>query len=124
MGRKMPAPDLRNSLLMALVDNRSVPVEVARFVVAFLVLNYSLSSDWSKTELIRKFAELGQKSEVQLRIAAFMGLANIAGTDKSVPGRMSAATVAVLGSVYRKLVSEKKVSPERSLDVMFGVTPE
>jgi hypothetical protein len=53
-----------------------------------------------------------------------MGLANVAGTDKSVLGRMSPTTTAGLGGVYRKLVSEKKLTPEPSLDAMFGANRE
>jgi hypothetical protein len=121
MGKAQSPIDVTAALLGELLANPSVPAARADWIADFLVLDYRALSEGGKAGLVRRFADLGQGSDMALARAAFTGLARIAGFDRSVAAMIPEPVLNGLKSAYRESVAKGRVPRDEALERGLGI---
>ena len=114
-------PELVCGLLLQMLPNPSVPTEILESIASELSRLYFRVSDASRADVLRRFTDLGEQTDVPSAKAAYAGLAHIATYDESVKTRIPPATLIALANVYRAMVKNGSIPRNTALETGLGV---
>jgi hypothetical protein len=114
-------PELAAPLLAQMIGSSSAPPQVWEEIAANARAEYSRLSTSGRSAMVKRFAELGQHTDVRAAVAAFRSLDRIGSYDNSVWAMVPRDALKGLGNRYRAAVETGKMPRNQSLEKELGV---